>query len=87
MLYLIYVVVAGDMLSAMQRGDVMRHVLSFLIASALFVGGLYVLYMHVVGLHRLTAGVVWAVAFLVAIGAARLWINFIEPMIRGKETD
>jgi hypothetical protein len=51
---------------------------------ALLIGGLYLLHMHVLVARISMGGVVLEEAFLVAVGAAWLWLDIIEPMTRGK---
>lgn len=63
----------------------MRLVFSFLLASALFGAGLYLLFLEVF-VARIIMGRMLAIGgLLLAAGGAWLWADFVGPLIRGEK--
>jgi hypothetical protein len=62
----------------------MRQVLSFVFASALLIGGLYLLYMELVVASVVVGKLLLVGSFVAFLGAAWLWADFISPLLRGK---
>jgi hypothetical protein len=65
----------------------MRQVVSFTVASALLMGGLYLLYIELMVAAIVMGKLVIAGAFVAFLGAAWLWADFIAPLLRGRETE
>ena len=62
----------------------MRLVLCFVLASALLVAGLYLLYMEAFVARLISARAIGISATLTLVGGAWLWADFVRPMLRGE---
>lgn len=57
----------------------MRRAIGFVIASALLVGGLYLLYIELFAAQVIVGRITLAGAFLTFLGGAWLWADYINP--------
>jgi len=60
----------------------MRHVISFVCATALLIGGLYLLYAQLFEAQLIHGLALMAAAVMFAPGGAWLWNDFVLPMMR-----
>jgi len=67
------------------EGVHMRLILSFVVASAFLVAGLYVLFIQAFTARFLTIRGIGLGIVLTFVGCAWLWADFIRPMLHGEE--
>jgi len=60
----------------------MRLVICFLVAGAMFVGGLYVFWDSIFVAHLASLRLTAIGAFLTFLGGVWLWVDFGEPLVR-----
>lgn len=65
----------------------MRRMLCFSIASSLVLGGLYILYAHLLEAESIRGFVLLGTGSLVGTGVYWLWIDFIRPVLRSQRPD